>query len=38
MLEAHGRGLWQADANRLETLQNLYELTDEALEGVVIEG
>jgi magnesium chelatase subunit H len=36
MLEAHGRGLWQADANRLERLQNLYELTDEALEGVVV--
>jgi magnesium chelatase subunit H len=35
MLEAHGRGLWQADAERLKTLQNLYELTDEALEGVV---
>jgi magnesium chelatase subunit H len=35
MIEAHGRGLWQADADRLKTLQNLYELTDEALEGVV---
>ncbi|MFM7405561.1 MAG: magnesium chelatase subunit H [Cuspidothrix sp.] len=34
MLEAHGRGLWNADGNRLEKLRQLYELSDEELEGV----
>jgi magnesium chelatase subunit H len=34
MLEAHGRGLWNADENRLNQLRQLYELTDEQLEGV----
>lgn len=34
MLEAHGRGFWNADRDRLEKLRELYELTDEELEGV----
>ncbi|MBD2578855.1 magnesium chelatase subunit H [Oscillatoria sp. FACHB-1406] len=34
MLEAHGRGLWEADEERLQQLRNLYDLTDEELEGV----
>jgi magnesium chelatase subunit H len=34
MLEAHGRGFWQADEKRLQELRKLYELTDEELEGV----
>lgn len=36
MLEAHGRGFWQADDEKLDKLRQLYELTDEELEGVVI--
>ncbi|NET00381.1 MAG: magnesium chelatase subunit H [Sphaerospermopsis sp. SIO1G1] len=36
MLEANGRGLWNADENRLEKLRQLYELTDEQLEGVTV--
>lgn len=36
MLEAHGRGFWQADNETLNKLRQLYELTDEELEGVVI--
>ena len=34
MLEAHGRGFWHPDQDKLEKLQNLYALTDEELEGV----
>ncbi|MBD2337099.1 magnesium chelatase subunit H [Calothrix sp. FACHB-156] len=34
MLEAHGRGFWQADKDKLDKLRQLYELTDEELEGV----
>jgi magnesium chelatase subunit H len=34
MLEAHGRGFWQADSEKLEKLQELYQLTDEKLEGI----
>jgi magnesium chelatase subunit H len=34
MLEASGRGLWQADGDKLEKLRQLYELSDEQLEGV----
>jgi magnesium chelatase subunit H len=34
MLEANGRGFWDADAEKLEKLRQLYEVTDEALEGV----
>jgi magnesium chelatase subunit H len=36
MLEAHGRGFWQADADKLDQLRQLYELTDEELEGVTV--
>jgi magnesium chelatase subunit H len=36
MLEAHGRGFWQPDAEKLEKLRELYELTDEELEGVAV--
>ncbi|WP_421654427.1 magnesium chelatase subunit H [Leptothermofonsia sp. ETS-13] len=34
MLEAHGRGFWNPDDETLKTLQQLYELTDQELEGV----
>jgi magnesium chelatase subunit H len=34
MIEAHGRGFWQADPEKLEKLRQLYELTEEELEGV----
>ncbi|MEH1968147.1 magnesium chelatase subunit H [Nostoc sp.] len=36
MLEAHGRGFWEADGNKLDKLRQLYELTDEELEGVTV--
>jgi magnesium chelatase subunit H len=36
MLEAHGRGFWEADDEKLQKLRELYELTDEELEGVTI--
>ncbi|MBE9197497.1 magnesium chelatase subunit H [Nodularia sp. LEGE 06071] len=36
MIEAHGRGIWQADADKLDKLRQLYDLTDEQLEGVTI--
>ncbi|MBW4509130.1 MAG: magnesium chelatase subunit H [Scytonematopsis contorta HA4267-MV1] len=35
MLEAHGRGFWDANDEKLQKLRDLYELTDEQLEGVV---
>ncbi|WGV28050.1 magnesium chelatase subunit H [Halotia branconii] len=34
MLEAHGRGFWETDTEKLNRLRQLYELTDEELEGV----
>lgn len=34
MLEAKGRGMWNADAETLERLQKLYAQSDAALEGV----
>ncbi len=34
MLEAHGRGFWQPDADKLEQLRRMYEIADETLEGV----
>jgi magnesium chelatase subunit H len=34
MLEAHGRGFWHPDPEKIEQLRTLYELTDEELEGV----
>ncbi|MBD2166232.1 magnesium chelatase subunit H [Calothrix membranacea FACHB-236] len=36
MLEAHGRDFWQADKDKLDKLRQLYELTDEELEGVSV--
>ncbi|MBD2628621.1 magnesium chelatase subunit H [Trichormus variabilis] len=36
MLEASGRGLWQADGDKLDKLRKLYDLTDEQLEGVTV--
>jgi magnesium chelatase subunit H len=36
MLEAHGRGFWEADTDKLDKLRQLYELTDEELEGVTV--
>lgn len=36
MLEAHGRGFWQTDTDKLDKLRQLYELTDEELEGVTV--
>ena len=36
MLEAHGRGFWQPDAEKLDKLRELYELTDEEIEGVTV--
>lgn len=36
MLEANGRGFWQPEPDKLEQLRQLYELTDEALEGVTV--
>ncbi|WP_107667634.1 magnesium chelatase subunit H [Cyanothece sp. BG0011] len=34
MIEANGRGFWDAEEETLKKLRNLYELTDEELEGV----
>ncbi len=36
MLEASGRGFWEANEDKLQKLRNLYDLTDEELEGVNI--
>jgi len=36
MLEAEGRGFWQADPELLNRLRDLYVQTDETLEGVAI--
>jgi magnesium chelatase subunit H len=36
MLEAHGRGFWKPDEECLEKLQELYEQSDEVLEGVTV--
>jgi magnesium chelatase subunit H len=36
MLEASGRGFWQPGEEKLEQLRQLYELTDEELEGVTV--
>ncbi len=36
MLEANGRGFWEADAETLEKLRGLYDLTEQELEGVTI--
>jgi magnesium chelatase subunit H len=34
MIEAHGRGFWDADEQKLQRLRDLYELTEEELEGI----
>ncbi|MEL6319073.1 MAG: magnesium chelatase subunit H [Cyanobacteria bacterium J06626_14] len=34
MLEAHGRGFWHPDEEKLDQLRQLYDITDEELEGV----
>ena len=34
MLEANGRGFWQADEEKLDKLRSLYGLTEEELEGI----
>ncbi|MEM1368785.1 MAG: magnesium chelatase subunit H [Cyanobacteria bacterium P01_H01_bin.15] len=34
LLEANGRGLWQAEEAKLEQLQTLYAETDDVLEGI----
>ena len=36
MLEAHGRGFWDASDEKLQKLRELYEVADEELEGVAI--
>jgi len=36
MLEANGRGFWQPSDEKLQKLRELYELTDEELEGVTV--
>ncbi|PAX52828.1 magnesium chelatase subunit H [Brunnivagina elsteri] len=36
MLEAHGRGFWNASDDKLQKLRELYDVTDEQLEGVVV--
>ena len=35
-LEAQGRGLWNADEEKLEKLRELYESTEDELEGVTV--
>jgi magnesium chelatase subunit H len=35
-IEAHGRGLWNADEEKLEKLRKLYESTEDELEGVIV--
>lgn len=37
MLEAHGRGFWNPDSDKLEKLQALYSLTENEIEGVTME-
>jgi len=34
MLEAHGRGFWQTTEDKIEKLRDLYELSEEELEGI----
>ncbi|MCL1471123.1 magnesium chelatase subunit H [Argonema antarcticum] len=36
MLEANGRGFWQPSEERLQKLRELYDITDEELEGVTV--
>lgn len=36
MLEANGRGFWDADEEKLEKIKSLYEMTEDELEGVAV--
>ncbi|MGI0479249.1 cobaltochelatase subunit CobN [Geminocystis sp. CENA526] len=36
MLEANGRGFWDADEEKLEKIKSLYEMTEDELEGVTV--
>lgn len=36
MLEANGRGFWDADEDKLEKIKSLYEMTEDELEGVTV--
>jgi magnesium chelatase subunit H len=36
MIEAHGRGFWDADEEKLQKLRELYNLTEDELEGVTV--
>jgi magnesium chelatase subunit H len=36
MLEANGRGFWDADEEKLEKIRSLYEMTEDELEGVTL--
>jgi magnesium chelatase subunit H len=36
MLEAHGRGFWDVNEEKLQKLRELYELTEEELEGITV--
>jgi magnesium chelatase subunit H len=36
MLEAHGRGFWHPEQDKLDKLRQLYEQADEDLEGVTV--
>jgi len=36
MLEANGRGFWQPSKDKLQKLRDLYDLTDEEIEGVTV--
>ncbi|BAQ64020.1 magnesium chelatase subunit H [Geminocystis sp. NIES-3709] len=36
MLEANGRGFWDADEEKLDKLKDLYEKTEDELEGVAV--
>ncbi|MCU0526671.1 MAG: magnesium chelatase subunit H [Elainella sp. Prado103] len=38
MLEAHGRGYWQPHPDQLDRLRQLYDQTDETLEGIIPSG
>ncbi|MBD1925467.1 magnesium chelatase subunit H [Trichocoleus sp. FACHB-90] len=36
MIEANGRGFWETDADKLQKLRELYELSDAEIEGVSV--
>jgi len=36
MLETNGRGFWQPSEGRLQKLRDLYDLTDDEMEGVTV--